>query len=310
MTLEQLRIFVSVAEREHVTAAARALNVTQSTVSASIAALEARHAIRLFDRVGRGIVLTEAGRIFLDEARRVLADAEHARNVLDELGGLRRGTLRMMASQTIAGYWLPPLVVEYRRRFPAIRILVELGNTEQVANAVREGRSELGVVEGHVDDPALMAWTVGFDRLRLVRSTPFDGETVDRNWLENAAWIAREPGSGTRSFLDRALRKSGINPSTLRDVLVLPSNESVRTAAESGAGVAALSSLVVSAALASGALYAAPLDFGPRPFFGLSHRERSRSRAVAAFLDLIGEMGEAESGRGAGAGPGSSRARP
>lgn len=294
MTLEQLRIFVSVAEREHMTATARALNVTQSTVSASIAALEARHAVRLFDRVGRGIVLTEAGRIFLDEARRVMASAEHAQDVLDELGGLRRGTLRVMASQTIAGYWLPPIVVEYRRRFPDIRILVELGNTGQVAHAVREGRSELGIVEGHVEDPTLSTWTVGFDRLRLVRSTSVDGEIVDRAWLEKAAWIMREAGSGTRSFLDTALRQSGVDLSKLRDVLVLPSNESVRTAAESGAGMAALSSLVVYPALASGALHAAPFDFGPRPFFGLSHKERSRSKAVAAFLDLVEEM------RGAG----------
>jgi DNA-binding MarR family transcriptional regulator len=94
MTLEQLRIFVGVAEREHMTAAARALNVTQSAASAAIAALEERHAIKLFHRVGRGIALTEAGRLFLTEARGVLARADAAETVLEELGGLKRGTLR------------------------------------------------------------------------------------------------------------------------------------------------------------------------------------------------------------------------
>ena len=65
MTLEQLRIFLEVAERQHVTRAAEVLNLTQSSVSAAIAALEARHAVRLFNRVGRGIELTEAGLLFL-----------------------------------------------------------------------------------------------------------------------------------------------------------------------------------------------------------------------------------------------------
>src|SRR5260370_19007076 len=71
MTLEQLRIFIAVAERQHVTQAARQLNLTQSATSAALAALEARYAIKLFDRVGRGIVLTQTGRDFLNEAHAV-----------------------------------------------------------------------------------------------------------------------------------------------------------------------------------------------------------------------------------------------
>ena len=72
MTLDQLRIFVAVAERQHMTRAAAALNLTQSAVSAAIAALEARHDVRLFQRVGRGIELTDAGRGLLADARAVL----------------------------------------------------------------------------------------------------------------------------------------------------------------------------------------------------------------------------------------------
>jgi len=78
MTLEQLRIFVGVAEREHMTRAAEALNVTQSAASGAIAALEGRYGVPLFHRVGRGIQLTEAGRGFLDEARSVRGRAAHA----------------------------------------------------------------------------------------------------------------------------------------------------------------------------------------------------------------------------------------
>ena len=98
MTLEQLRVFVAVAERQHVTRAAEALNLAQSAASAAIAALEARHGAKLFNRVGRGIALTEAGTLFLAEARAILARVEAAELVLSDLGGLLRGTLAIQAS--------------------------------------------------------------------------------------------------------------------------------------------------------------------------------------------------------------------
>ncbi|GAA4504349.1 LysR family transcriptional regulator [Gluconacetobacter tumulicola] len=287
MTLEQLRIFIAVAEREHMTAGAKALNVTQSAASAAIAALEERHDVRLFHRVGRGIALTEAGRLFLTEARAVLARTAAAENVLDDLGALRRGTLRVVASQTIAAYWLPPLLADFRRHYPALSIALAIRNTEQAAAQVHTGEAEIGIIEGQVDDPTLTHWPIGEDRLLLVQADPFDDTPVDATWLQRARWIMREDGSGTRSTLDRHLRRLGIASDSLDVALVLPSNESVRTAVEAGAGIAALSSLVVAPCIRAGTLHAAPLSFGPRAFFGLRHKERYRSMAAQALLAFI-----------------------
>ena len=86
MTLEQLRIFVAVAERQHMTAAAASLGLTQSAASAAIAALESQYDLKLFDRIGRGIALTEEGRVFLKEAKAVLQRAADADDVLHDLG--------------------------------------------------------------------------------------------------------------------------------------------------------------------------------------------------------------------------------
>jgi DNA-binding transcriptional LysR family regulator len=102
MTLEQLRIFVAVAERLHVTQAAHALNLAQSAVSHAIAALEARHRTKLFDRVGRRIELTEAGRVLLMDARAIVARAGAAKLALNEFGALRRGTLSLQESRLLA----------------------------------------------------------------------------------------------------------------------------------------------------------------------------------------------------------------
>src|SRR6202048_736160 len=163
MTLEQLRVFVAVAEREHVTRAAAALNLAQSAVSAAIAALEARHGAKLFDRVGRRIELTEAGHMFLAEARAVLARAEAAELALSEMGGLKRGTLSVHASQTIAGYWLPRHLVAFRRAHPQIQIRLSIGNTAQVVAAVESRIADLGFVEGTVHNDRLTSATVAHD---------------------------------------------------------------------------------------------------------------------------------------------------
>ena len=85
MTLDQLRVFVAVAERRHLTRAAEALYRSKSVVSASVAALEAEQGVRFFDRAGRGITLTRAGEVFLVEARAVLSRARRASQLLEEL---------------------------------------------------------------------------------------------------------------------------------------------------------------------------------------------------------------------------------
>ena len=287
MTLEQLRIFVGVAEREHMTAAARALNVTQSAASAAIAALEERHAIKLFHRVGRGITLTEAGRLFLTEARGILAQANAAEAMLGELSGLKRGTLRVVASQTIAAYWLPPILAIFHERYPTIDIELAIGNSEQAAARVRDGNADLGIVEGEIDDAALENWSISEDRLLLVCASPFGDAQIDPEWLRRARWVLREPGSGTRSTFDCHLRSIGVDPTMLEVTLTMPSNESVRTAVEAGAGVAVLSALVVGPAIKAGMLHVAPITFPARPFVGLRHKERYRTKAADALLDVI-----------------------
>src|SRR5690242_3588987 len=163
MTLEQLRLFVAVAEREHMTRAAAVLHRTQSAVSAAIAGLEAQSGVILFHRVGRRIVLTDEGRAFLAEARAVVAQADAAQRALADLAGMKRGLLSVMASQTIASYWLPPKLVAFRTAYPQVAVTALAGNTAEVARAVAEGQVEIGLVEGEVTDPLLEQTLVGHD---------------------------------------------------------------------------------------------------------------------------------------------------
>ena len=286
MTPEQLRVFVTVAEMQHVTRAAETLNMTQSTASAAISALETRHQVRLFDRIGRGITLTEEGRAFLPEARAVLARLVEAEAVLLETRDLLRGHIRLVASQTIAGYWLPAKIAAFRKSYPGITIAVGIGNTQDATHEVLQGALDLALVEGEVHDHRLVRQHVGEDRLCLVY-TPSGSADLTRMTLQDVDWVMREPGSGTRSSADAALSAMDLTLPKRETGLVLPSNEAVMSAVEAGIGVTILSALVVERSLALGTLREYEVPLPPRPFYALRHRDHHISRATQAFMDLL-----------------------
>jgi DNA-binding transcriptional LysR family regulator len=290
MTLEQLRIFVAVAEHEHMTRAAESLHLTQSATSAAIAALETRYATQLFHRVGRGITLTDIGKNFLIEARAVLARATAATTVLTDLAGMTRGALALAASQTVGNYFLPPLMARYRRHFPGIDLTLRIGNTEQVAGWLRDGEVDLGVVEGTVDDPVLAAEPVADDELVLVvgRAHPWAKQrTIAADQFTTTDWVLRETGSGTRAIAQSVLQQSGIAPADIRIAMELPSNEAVGAAVVAGAGASIISRLVAAALIHSGELIAIEATLPTRRFVQLRHKERYMTRAAREMSQLI-----------------------
>jgi DNA-binding transcriptional LysR family regulator len=290
MTLEQLRIFVAVAEREHVSAAARALPLAQSAVSAAISALEARHGAALFDRIGRRVALTEAGRMLLVQARAILADVAEAEAALAEHGAGVRGSLAVFASQTIAGYWLPRHLVAFRRAHPAVELRLAVGNSAEAARAVEEGRADVGFVEDEASGERLTREKLALDRLILVAapSHPWAGRReLSREELEAGEWVLREPGSGTRAALERALVRRGVALERLRVALTLPSNEAKRAAVEAGLGATALSASVAAPSLEAGLLVQIPFEIESRAFSLLRRPARRPHRLTEALLAAI-----------------------
>jgi DNA-binding transcriptional LysR family regulator len=290
MTLEQLRVFVEVAERLHVTQAAEVLNITQSAASAAIHALETGLGTPLFHRMGRRLELTEAGRVFLPEAKSVLAKVLGAEQVLAELDGLLRGRLRLWASQTIANYWLPPFLYRFHAAHPNVTVELHVGNSLQVSRAVLDGAADLGFVEGEIDEPLLVQIPVAVDQLILVVANSHQLaslKSIELDNLRRARWVLREKGSGTRQIFENALRKLGVNPATLDVVMELPTNEAVRSLVEAGAGATAISRLVAADKLSAGTLVELPLQCSDRRYLALRHGDRHRGRAESVLLDMM-----------------------
>ena len=290
MTLEQLRIFVAVAEREHVTRAAEALHLTQAAASAAVAALEAQHGVKLFDRVGRNVALTNAGRQFLPEARELLVRAVATEAALADFAGLQRGRLSVYASQTIASYFLPPVMARVRKEYPGLLVELGIGNTAQVAAALREGVAELGFVEGPLTAADLVVEEVAGERMAVVVPPGHSwakGGALTPADLRRAEWVFREEGSGTREAFLAALAGLGVRAEDLNIVLTMPSNDAVREAVAAGGGVACLSPLVCWRALAAGALRKANLLLPPRQFNAVRQTGRYVSQAAQMFLAAV-----------------------
>ncbi len=290
MTLEQLRIFIAVAERGHVTKAAQMLGLSQSAASAAIKALETDNGVKLFNRVGRGIELAPAGRRFLPEAKAVMERCAAARIVLESNSKTIAGSLAIAASQTIASYWLPRRLAAFQEQHPAVRLDVSIGNTRRVENEILDGTADLGLVEGRTESDLLRRSRVASDRLMLVvarRHPPVRDISPGRPDLQSLRWIVREGGSGTREVLQDVAQRMRIAFDDLRIFLVLPSNEAVMQAVEAGAGATIMSELVVAKRIAGGSLRHVPLALPRRDFALISHRDRQPTGAQTALRAFL-----------------------
>ena len=304
MTLDQLRVFIAVAERGHVTRAAADLGISQSAASAAIATLEQRYRTRLFDRVGRGIELTETGRQFLREARAVLDQAAQARSVLEDLGGFVSGTVSIAASHTTASYWLPKRLATFHAANPEVRFNVVIRNTTEVETACIDGEVNFGLVEGPTQDPAIVRLPVDQDHLVLAVAADQPPPPFDRTGkldLRAITWIIREAGSGTRRGLEDLAAREGLTLDDLDIFLVLSGNEAIREAVEAGLGTTIISEHAVASAIAAGRLRAYPIDLPPRDFALLRHRDRHIGLAQRALMQhLVGAEESVSMKRAAG----------
>jgi molybdate transport repressor ModE-like protein len=257
--LAAMELLLAVARTGSLGAAARELGMTQQAASWRMRSLEKLIGVRLLDRTARGSSLTSAGGLLADWATRVIAAAEEMDAAVAALRGARDNQLDLAASHTIAEYLLPGWLVRLRAEGgtePRVNLVVR--NTEEVAATVLAGRADLGFVEGPDLPSGLAAVVVGRDTLVVVvppghrwatRHRPIGAEE-----LAATALVTREPGSGTRTFLDRALAMAAPEVPRPQPVLQLAATTAIRQAVLAGAAPAVLSHLAVADDLATARL--------------------------------------------------------
>ncbi|MBW4432428.1 MAG: LysR family transcriptional regulator [Pelatocladus maniniholoensis HA4357-MV3] len=305
MTLEQLRIFLAVAELLHFTRAAEALYITQPAVSAAIQCLETEYGLKLFHRIGRHIEITDAGKLLQGEAQKIIDQVRLTERGLKELNNLQRGELKLGASLTVGNYFLPKKISQFKRLYPGIFVNCTLGNAEEICEGTAVGMYDLGFVTGDIKptlQQSLEQEEIGSDRLQIVvgKSHPwFEHLEIYLDDLLNTSWVMRESGSGAQQMFEQALQNWGIEPSQLDVVLNLNSSEMVRAVVESGVGAAAIPESIVKKELQLETLHAIKIIDSLRgsrkrleivqPIWKLKHRQRFQTQVVIAFENLLRE---------------------
>lgn len=206
-TLKQLAVFDAVADQESVSAAARQLSMTQSAVSMSLSQFENVLDRPLFDRQGNRLTLSHWGRWLRPKAKRLLQDAEQIEMGLHDQQ-IISGNFTLYASQTAAEHIVPDLISKIDSDFPELRITLKILNTEQVIQGLLNHECDLGLVEGRNDDTRIHQKKVIDDHLVVFTNPhhPFaNAESVSLAQLEQAKWVLREIGSGTRRIFDGAI---------------------------------------------------------------------------------------------------------
>src|SRR5829696_8813016 len=168
MELRQLRTFVAVAEELHFHRAAQRLYIAQPSVSQQIKALESELGVKLFERDRRSVSLTAAGTVLLNEARELLARADHAVALVRAAGEGARGRLRLSLTRSLTGGIAGAIVNAYRERYPEVDLELAVGNTMMHVQQLHAGNIDAGFVRPPLEDPLLEELPLGRDPLVCV----------------------------------------------------------------------------------------------------------------------------------------------
>lgn len=281
ITLRRLEVFTEVLKSGSTTQASMVLALSQSAVSAALSDLETQLSVRLFDRVGKRLVVNEHGRLLYPKAMALLEQASE----IEQLFKGESGALRIAASSTIGNYILPPMMAAYRRDFPVTPLELHVGNSHDVISAVAEFNADLGLIEGPCHMPELTTQTWLEDELVVFAAPdhPLLREPVTLARLAEAPWILRETGSGTREVVEHLLL-SHLPHFDL--VMELGNSEAIKHAVRYGIGISCLSRRVIEEQLSNGTLVEVPLPGINlhRSLYLIHHRQKHISKALARFL--------------------------
>ncbi len=240
MNLHQLEIFRAVAERGSVSRAAEALFLSQPGVSLQIKALEKSLGLQLFEKHGRTLRLTEAGHELLKYSERIFALLDETRQVMEELGGATRGTVKVAASTTAGIYVVPPALGAFHRANPQIKLTLDVVNRITAQERLLNDEVDLAVM-GLIEHPQDLEVEAFAPNELVVIAAPDHPLTRQRQIpleaLAGETLLLREQGSGTRTDVEAMLKERGIEVSIMME---LRSSGAIKQAVAAGLGVAVM----------------------------------------------------------------------
>ena len=287
-TLRQLQVFEKVANHLNYSRAAEELYLSQPAVSMQIKQLEGHLGLPLFEQMGKKIFLAEAGRELFHYAKGIAQQLAEMEAVFDEMKGLGQGKLTLSVVNT-ANYFTPQLLAKFCRRHPHINVILQVANRDAVLKQLADNSTDLAIMgqppdgidlsaESFLDNPLVViaAPDHPFAKLKHVKFAKLADET----------FLSREPGSGTRSAMERVFAQHKIQP---RISMEMETNEAIKQAVQAGMGLGILSLHSIELELETGRLAIVHVEHFPllRQWF-VAHRSHKRlSSAALAFKEFL-----------------------
>jgi DNA-binding transcriptional LysR family regulator len=292
MDLWRLQIFCRVVELRSFSKAAKAVYLSQPTVSSHIKDLENHFDCKLVDRLGREVIPTKAGSLLYDYATKIIALKKEAENALTEFQGKIKGHLTIGGSTIPAGYILPPLLGKFKEDYPGVVVTLIQGDTGRIIMDTLRGNVELGIVGAKAQEAQLFQKKIIDDEMFLIvpRQHRWAAKRhVAMDELVREPFIMREPGSGTRKSMEQVLEKAGQPVGSLNVVAEMGSTEAIRQGIKAGVGVSILSACAVREELAAGSLKKVKIQGVSfrRAFYLTVHRHRTQSPLCRTFIKFL-----------------------
>ncbi len=288
LSLRQLRILETVARHGSYTRAAEELHLTQPAVSMQIRQLEEQIGLPLFERLGKQMVVTEAGGEILYYSRAINQALREMREVIEGLKGLSRGRLHLAVASTV-NYFAPRLLAVFQQRYPGIQLRLEVTNRESLVQLLEANAVDLVLMGVPPKDVEVEAEPFMENPLVVIAPPehPLAGARQIPLWrLAEEVFVMREEGSGTRQAMERFFRERGIQ---LKQGMQMTRNEAVKQAVRSGLGLSVVSLHTIELELETGRLVVLDVEGFPdrRQWYLVYRRGKRLSPAARAFREFV-----------------------
>ncbi len=286
---QQLQVFVTVAEMKSFSKAASELHMTQPAVSQYIKSFERAMGVKLLERTNKYVRLNKAGEIAYHHAKEIVGLYTNMKDLIDDLMKKTSGSLSIGASYSFGEYVLPQVIAKMRGMYPLIKPTITIGNTKEVAELVRDHQLDIGIVEGKLTDKKLRIEPFAEDKMVIVAANDHplakkDNEvTIDE--LEQATWIIRERGSGTREAAERIFTHFRRRP---EQTLEFGSTQLIKGSVEEGIGISLLSDWVIREEYSRGTLKVIEVEgVTMTRQFSIVLRSPFQTKALEVFIHLL-----------------------
>lgn len=287
ISIHQLKVFKSIADNAGVTAAAKAMHMTQPAVSNLLKQLEDYYQCKLFEQINKKMCLTPSGETLLKSASQIINLLEETESNINSINGGHRGTLKVSVVST-AKYFMPRLLSAFHESYPHIEVLLNVCNREQVIERLEAGVDDFVIMSQPPTSKNYSIEPFFEDQLLVISgSKPISiAKNTSLKKLENENWIIREPGSGTRMVMERLFQKNKMQPNIK---MALGNNESIKQFVMAGMGISIVSKQSIEIESAMGLLFEIPVKGFPieHEWYRVTNCSKTDNALTALFQSFI-----------------------